>query len=61
MATQVDLTTQTRWLDGKGREWRIVEKLPFGRNVCTTVDRRFQGDWTTRDIRSALANQQAAA
>jgi hypothetical protein len=52
---------QTRWLDGKGREWRILEKLPFGRNVCTTTDRRFQGDWTTRDIRAALANQQVAA
>lgn len=49
------VTMQTRWLDGKGREWRIVEKMPFGRNVCTTTDGRYQGDWTHKEIRAALA------
>ena len=54
------LTQDTRWLDAKGREWRILEKLPAGRNLCTTTDRRYQGDWTTREIRSALAARKAA-
>ena len=49
------VTMQTRWRDGKGREWQIVEKLPFGRNLCTTVDRRLQGEWTHKEIRHALS------
>lgn len=57
MSAPVDVlavTMQTRWRDAKGREWRIVEKLPFGRNVCTTTDGRIQGDWTHKEIRAAL-------
>jgi hypothetical protein len=57
-ATPMDVlvvTMQTRWTDAKGREWRIVEKMPFGRNVCTTTDRRFQAEWTHKEIRAALA------
>lgn len=52
----VPLTMATRWLDARGREWRIVVKLPFGRNVCTTTDCRYQGDWTHKEIRAALAS-----
>jgi hypothetical protein len=55
----VPLTMQTRWHDAKGREWRIVEMLPFGRNICSTTDRRFQGAWTHKEIRNAIARQGA--
>ncbi len=56
----VPVTMATRWRDARGREWQIVEKLPFGRNSCTTTDRRYQGDWTHREIREALASRSAA-
>lgn len=49
------LSMLTRWNDQKGRQWQIVEKLPFGRNLCTTTDRRFQAEWTHAEIRSAMA------
>lgn len=55
------VTLQTRWLDAKGREWRIVEKMPFGRNVCTTTDGRRQGEWTHKEIRAALARCKGGA
>lgn len=56
----VGLTKATRWMDAKGREWMILEKYPGGRNLCTTVDRRYQGEWSHRDIRKALNDIRAA-
>lgn len=53
--TPTPITKETRWLDAKGREWQVYEKRPFGVNECRTTDRRFQGEWTTREIRAALA------
>jgi len=48
----------TRWLDQLGREWRIVEKRPFGQNNCVTTGRphRF-GFWTSREIRIAIGTE----
>lgn len=56
-----EISLRTRWLDAKGREWAIVEKLPFGRNVCSTTDRRYQMDWTTKQIRAATSAPDAEA
>lgn len=55
------VTMQTRWTDAKCREWRIVEKMPFGRNSCTTTDRRYQAEWTHKEIRAALARCKGGA
>lgn len=53
--TPIPLTKGTCWRDAKGREWEIFEKCPFGRHFCRTTDRRFQGEWSSREIREALS------
>lgn len=56
------ITLNTRWRDAKGREWRIIEKYPFGRNECCLVDAPWHsGGWTTREIRAAIAAASPAA
>lgn len=60
MNQQQELTTETRWTDERGRVWRIVEKMPFGRNLCTTTDdgRKLVGEWTHNEIRAAIAKME---
>lgn len=53
MGERIDSTT--RWHDGKGREWRVLDSLSFGRYLCVLVDRpAYSGNWTSREIRAAL-------
>jgi hypothetical protein len=58
---QIPITHQTRWMDAKGREWRIIEMFPFGRNLCTTIDLHYQGDWPTKEIRAAISGPRVDA
>lgn len=59
MIIAAPVTLETRWRDRKGREWRIVRKLPCGRNECATTDRRYLGEWTHKEIRAAKESEGA--
>lgn len=53
---QQPITKDTRWTDAKGRVWRVVENLYFGRWFCVLADRpSYSGEWTSKEIRKALA------
>ncbi len=55
-AKPAQITKETRWTDAKGRMWRVIENLHFGRYLCVLADRpSYSGEWTAKDIRSALA------
>ena len=42
-----------KWQDAQGRAWEVVERLPFGNNLCRTTDLRYVRDWTDKEIRTA--------
>ena len=51
----VAISKQTRWKDGKGREWQVIENLFFGRYICTLVGQpSYSGEWTAKEIRAAI-------
>lgn len=50
------IDSKTRWQDKKGRTWRVIENLHFGRYLCALEDRpALSGYWTSKDIRAAMA------
>lgn len=60
--TPVAIDSKTRWLDAKGRNWRVLQDLHFGRFLCVLADNAgYSGEWTARDIRAAIAKATGAA
>ncbi|HEL3212239.1 TPA: hypothetical protein ACGCGV_000164 [Stenotrophomonas maltophilia] len=50
------IDSKTRWQDKKGRTWRVIQNLNFGRYLCVLEDRpALSGYWTSKDIRAAMA------
>lgn len=51
----VVISKQTRWKDGKGREWQMIENLFFGRYLCVLTERpSYSGEWSAKEIRAAI-------
>jgi hypothetical protein len=50
------ITFSTRWKDAKGRTWRVIENMHFGRYNCVLEDRpSYSGWWTAKEIRAAIS------
>jgi hypothetical protein len=53
---QAPIYNTTRWTDAKGRVWRVLENMYFGRYLCVLADKpSYSGVWTSKEIRAALA------
>lgn len=60
--TATPIYNTTRWADAKGRIWRVLENLHFGRYLCVLADKpSYSGVWTSKEIRAALAKAKGGA
>lgn len=56
MTKQTAITSCTRFKDGKGRVWRVIENLHFGRWMCACETKvGLHGEFKAVDIRTLIA------